>query len=339
MTEAFDWQGRVDSEEHGDSRRWHQHVKHVKHVRAVEPGGAPAAGSPACPTSRGGVTLIGFAVDEGVRRNAGRTGAAAGPRALRGALAGLPVLDEPAIWDAGDVGCDGSALEAAQDVLADRVAATIAGASLPLVLGGGHEVAWGSFQGIVRARPDLERILVVNFDAHFDLRQASQANSGTPFRQIGEWCRQQGRPFGYHVLGISRFANTRALFDRAAALGVHYVLDEALQGETGVAAAQARLLHDLDRCQAVYLTVCLDVLPGGQAPGVSAPAPLGVPLATVLTLMRPVLASGKLVAADIAELNPGFDRDGLTARVAARIAATIAREARPLLASMTRNTP
>ena len=55
--------------------------------------------------------------------------------------------------------------------------------------------------------------------------------------------------------------------------------------------------------------------------------------------MRPVLASGKLVAADIAELNPGFDRDGLTARVAARIAATIAREARPLLASMTRNTP
>jgi formiminoglutamase len=75
----------------------------------------------------------------------------------------------------------------------------------------------------------------------------------------------------------------------------------------------------------VYLTVCLDVLPGAQAPGVSAPAPLGVPLAQVERLIDQVLASGRLVAADIAELNPALDRDGLTARVAARLAARIAR--------------
>ncbi|MFN3612859.1 arginase family protein, partial [Tepidimonas sp.] len=83
--------------------------------------------------------------------------------------------------------------------------------------------------------------------------------------------------------------------------------------------------QDLAQCDAVYLTVCLDVLPGGQAPGVSAPAALGVPLARVLALMDEVLSAGKLVAADIAELNPGLDRDGLTARVAARVAAHIAR--------------
>lgn len=308
--EPFVWQGRIDAEETGDSTRWHQHVR-------------PLAGD-----SRGGVTLIGFAVDEGVRRNAGRLGAAGGPRALRGALANLPVLDEPAIHDAGDVVCDAGDLDTAQTELARRVAAAIDADSLPLVLGGGHEVAWGTFQGIVRARPDLQRILVVNFDAHFDLRQAGQPNSGTPFRQIAEWCRQSGRPFDYHVLGISRFANTRVLFDRAAALGVRHVLDEDLQTDQGLVQARAGLSRDLAGCQAVYLTVCLDVLPGGQAPGVSAPAPLGVALAAVLDLMAPVLASGKLVAADIAELSPGFDRDGLTARVAARVAATIARRGR-----------
>ena len=310
MSDAFVWQGRVDDEETGDTRRWHQHVQ------------------PLFADSRGGVTLIGFAVDEGVRRNGGRAGAADGPRALRGALAGLPVLDEPAIHDAGDVVCRGAALDVAQDELAGRVAAAIGRGSLPLVLGGGHEVAWGTFQGIVRARPDLQRILVVNFDAHFDLRQAKQPNSGTPFRQIAEACERAGRPFDYRVLGISRFANTRALFDRAAALGVGHVVDEALQVEAGVTAAHEQLQRDLDHCDVVYLTVCLDVLPGGQAPGVSAPAPLGVPLATVLALMAPVLDSGKLVAADIAEFNPAFDRDGLTARVAARIAATIARRGR-----------
>lgn len=303
----FDWTGRLDLEEPGLTTRWHQRVQ------------------PFTDQARDGVALLGFAVDEGVRRNGGRPGAAAGPGALRAALANLPILGEPALWDAGDVGCADGQLEAAQDALAQRVAAMLNQGCRPLVLGGGHEMAWGTFQGIVRARPDLKNILVVNFDAHFDLRQAAQANSGTPFRQISDWCRAHGRPFNYHVLGISRYANTQALFDRADALDVRHVLDENLQTETGVAAARDDLLVALQRCEAVYLTVCLDVLPGFQAPGVSAPAVLGVPLASVLALLHTVLASGKVLASDIAELNPGSDRDALTAKTAARIAACMAR--------------
>ncbi len=69
------------------------------------------------------------------------------------------------------------------------------------------------------------------------------------------------------------------------------------------------------------------MLPGGQAPGVSAPAALGVPLAHVEQLLDLVMASGLVVAADIAELNPAQDRDGLTARVAARLVARLARAA------------
>lgn len=307
LSQDFIWQGRVDAEETGPSTRWHQHVQ------------------PLQADSQGGVTLIGFAVDEGVRRNAGRTGASAGPQALRGALAGMPMLGEPAIFDAGDVKCRDEKLEEAQAVLAEHVAAAIARGSLPLVLGGGHEVAWGTFQGIATARPTPQRVLIVNMDAHFDLRVAARGNSGTPFRQIQEHCATSGRPFDYRVFGISRFANTQALFQRADALGVRYWLDEQLQDSGALAFAQQQLTTDLADCDAVYLTVCLDVLPGAQAPGVSAPAPLGVPLARVEALIDQVLASGRLIAADIAELNPAFDRDGLTARVAARIAARIAR--------------
>ena len=303
----FVWQGRVDVEETGPSTRWHQHVR------------------PFADDSRGGVALLGFAVDEGVRRNGGRPGAAEGPYMLRKALSGLPVMGEPAVWDAGDVACTGDQLEAAQDALAQRVAQAIAQGCVPLVLGGGHEVAWGTFQGVVRARPQIQRVLVVNFDAHFDLRKAARGNSGTPFRQMQEWCASHGIPFDYRVFGISRFANTQALFDRADALGVHYVLDDALQSEAGVLQAQAALVHDMAQCDAVYLTVDLDVLPAGVAPGVSAPAALGMPLALVERLVDTVLASRKLVAADIAELNPAFDRDGLTAKVAARLVARMAR--------------
>lgn len=303
----FVWQGRVDTEETGPSTRWHQRVR------------------PFTEGSRGGVALIGFAVDEGVRRNGGRPGAVEGPQAVRKALASLPVLDEPALWDAGDVACADGRLEVAQDALAQCVAQAMAQGCTPLVLGGGHEVAWGTFQGIARARTDAQRVLVVNFDAHFDLRMASQANSGTPFRQIQEWCAANGRAFDYRVFGISRYANTQALFERADALGARYWLDDALQAETDVQAALAALAGDLAQCDGVYLTVDIDVLPGAFAPGVSAPAPFGVPLAYVERLVDAVLASGKLLAADIAELNPAFDRDGLTARVAARLAARIAR--------------
>ena len=312
VSTPFLWQGRSDSEESGDSRRWHQHVKPL------------GAHSP------GGVTLIGFAVDEGVRRNHGRPGAALGPQALRGALANLPLLGEPPVWDAGDVVCHGGGpgeLEAAQSRLAQAVSAAHARDSLPLVMGGGHEVAWGSYQGLAASPQPPSRLLIVNLDAHFDLRQAEQGNSGTPFRQIAEHRQALGLPFTYRVFGISRFANTQALFDRAASLGVRHWLDEALQSSAGLAQAQAALAADLAACDGVYLTVCLDVLPGAQAPGVSAPAPLGVPLAHVEALIDQVMASGRVRVADIAELNPGLDRDGLTARVAARLVARIARAA------------
>lgn len=307
MTPPSEWTGRVDAEETGVGTRWHQHVR------------------PLSRQSAGGVTLIGFAVDEGVRRNGGRIGATRGPLAMRHALSNLPILGEPALWDAGDVTCSEGTLEDAQKQLGIQVGQAIARGSLPLVLGGGHEMAWGTFQGVVKHHPDTNRLLVVNIDAHFDLRVAAQANSGTPFRQMHDWCTLRKQAFNYRVLGISRFANTQALFDRAQEIGARYWLDEHLQDTAGVHDAQQALAVDLANSHAIYLTVCLDALPGAQAPGVSAPASLGVPLAHVERLIDQVMASGRVAAADIAELNPLLDRDCLTARLAARLAARMAR--------------
>lgn len=305
---SFQWTGRVDVQESGVSTRWHQHVQ------------------PFTEHCRGGATLIGFAVDDGVKRNGGRAGASAGPDALRSMLGNMPVLNEAAIFDMGDVQSVDHALEPAQSRLAVNVATAINQDSLPVVLGGGHEVAWGTFQGIMQSRPDIQRLLIVNLDAHFDLRMAEQANSGTPFRQIQEWNRLHDLPFDYRVLGISRFANTQALFDRADDLGVRYWLDESLQFESGLQAALHALRADIAASDAVYLTICLDVLPGYQAPGVSAPSPLGVPFNIAEPIVNLVAGSGKLIAADIAELNPDFDRDNLTAKVAARLVTSIVRQ-------------
>src|SRR5574340_1147685 len=223
------WQGRDDSGDPGDTRRWHDVVRAFD-ARATR-----------------GVALIGFACDEGVRRNGGRTGAAGGPAALRAALASVPLDGEPALYDAGDIVCDNGALEAAQLRLGGRVARVREQGVLPLVLGGGHEMAWGTFQGLAPSLVSGQRLAIVNLDAHFDLREAPTGNSGTPFRQIHDWCAGRGVAFDYRVLGVSRYSNTRALFDRAHRFGVRWWPDDTLQDLAGADAACAALTADLAR--------------------------------------------------------------------------------------------
>jgi formiminoglutamase len=315
------WTGRVDAADGDAGRRWHQVV------RAYDE------------TSPPGIALIGFASDAGVARNHGRVGAAEGPAALRRALANLAWLathDVP-LLDAGDIVCTGDALEQAQEALGRRVAQVISRGHWPLVLGGGHEVAWGSFQGLAAAVPRTARIGIVNFDAHFDLRaplEGGRGTSGSPFLQIADALAGRGSPFNYLCMGVSPASNTQALFATAAARQASWVLDEDLTW------SHLREPFDLidrfiDSVDVIQLSLCLDVFPGSIAPGVSAPAARGLPVDLGFVLLRRLLdraglapRGGKVALAEIAELNPRFDRDGCTARLAARLAFEAAR---PLL--------
>jgi formiminoglutamase len=308
------WAGRCDDGEPGDTRRVFNQV-------------TPFGGD--VQVQRDAPVIVGFGCDEGVRRNQGRIGAAHGPTELRRALAGLPAKTALAsLADAGDVVCDDGNLEAAQAELAHVVSEVLARGGRPLVFGGGHEVAWGTYSGLRLHQqreaddevtpPIARKLLIVNFDAHFDLRQKRPANSGTPFDQIALDCAARGVPFNYACFGISDLGNTASLFAHAQRLGVHYVLDVDVQ-ETQLPQRLTELQNLLDAADDVYLTIDLDVLPAATAPGVSAPAALGVPLAVVEAMVLRVRASGKLRAADIAEYNPSFDQDRRTARAAARL--------------------
>ncbi|HRP98807.1 MAG TPA: formimidoylglutamase [Rhodocyclaceae bacterium] len=297
-----EWRGRIDPE--ADALRWHQRIR------------------PLAADTAPGVALLGFACDEGVQRNHGRPGAAAGPQAIRAALANLAWHRVRAAYDTGDIVCADGDLDAAQARLAAGVAALLAAGHLQVVLGGGHELAFGSWQGIaahLSERPasgTAVRLGVINFDAHFDLRDAAHgATSGTPFAQIADGCAARGWPFRYACLGVSRAANTRALYRRAATLGVLVREDHEITGER-LAAIFAALDAFIADCDALQLSIDLDVLPGWEAPGVSAPAARGVPLALLVAHVR---TSGKLMLAELAELNPHYDIDGRSARVAARL--------------------
>lgn len=301
------WQGRIDAAEGDLALRWHQWV---------QPWAAEQAP---------GFALVGLACDEGVSRNQGRTGARQGPQALRKALANLAWCGQRPVYDSGDIACQGTNLEGAQHAYARRVALLLGQGHLPLGLGGGHEIAYASFLGLARHLQGLEqrpRIGIVNFDAHFDLRSAEQSSSGTPFRQIAEYCEQAGLAFDYCCLGVSEANNTQALFEQARRLNVRYRLDRQMQS-WNIAAIEAFVDQFLAGIDHLYMTICLDVLPASQAPGVSAPSAHGVDLMVVEHLVRRAKACGKLRMADVAELNPALDQDSRTARIAARLLASL----------------
>ncbi|MDE1460558.1 formimidoylglutamase [Spartinivicinus poritis] len=310
------WQGRVDEFEGEAGLRWHQLIQPFK------------------PEVAAGVAILGFASDAGVKRNQGRPGASQGPVNARQMLANLPNRLSRPVYDAGDIICTNDQLEFAQLTLACQVEMLLAARHFPLVIGGGHEVAWGSYQGLAKYAEGCHQqpvIGIINFDAHFDLRQDARPSSGTPFRQIAEYCQTQQTPFKYCCLGISEPSNTAALFNRAQQLEVSYRLDRDMNWQQ-LPAIEAQLDQFIQQCDWLYLTVCLDVFPSATAPGVSAPAVCGVELALIEHLIqnkiKPAIdANGfpKLKLTDIAEFNPEFDRDQQTARLVARLTDLITR--------------
>lgn len=324
MYSPFDaklWQGRVDDEEDRPAPRWHQIVKDFDQATGkLEQ--APV--------------LLGFACDEGVRRNKGRDGAAEGPAALRQALAGLswqPITYlgaelKESLFDAGTVTCVGPDMEAAQLEYAHKVAKIVQSDGLAIGLGGGHEIAWASYSGLEAALrqqdKDVAQLAVLNIDAHLDLRKpAEHGSSGTPFRQIAEHREQHDWPFHYACFGVNPSANTRALFDFAADKEVYWRADVDCT-ELDLPAMDLALRDFLSDKSGLYLTICLDAISAPFAPGVSAPSALGLSPNVVLRLIHQLRQicdelDVPLLLVDVAEMNPKYDIDGRTAKLAARL--------------------
>ncbi len=305
------WQGRIDSEETTPALRWHQVVKPLEEQMET-----------------GSRVLLGFACDEGVKRNKGRSGASGGPDAIRKSLANLSYQNNQPVYDAGNIDCVDGDMEAAQAMLSGTISELLDSGMNVTVFGGGHEIAWGSYQGIVRhldkIRDGKPIVGILNFDAHLDLRNPARGiSSGTPFRQIAQWCEEHDRSFRYHVIGINPSANTAALFEYAKSKNVVWVedVDAHMANLDRICSGIRNFMVGLDY---LYVTICLDVFTAAIAPGVSAPASVGVSSEVVIRLLRKIrLLSTELgvpiILSDIAELNPRNDIDQRTARLAARL--------------------
>lgn len=306
-----DWTGRVDSDKEFEAFRWHQWVKGIdlndKDLKPYQ--------------GKLGIAFIGYCSDEGIRVNKGRTGAAKGPDSIRRELANLPCSFTPEVelLDAGNIFPEKCTVEESQALLSRAVEKVMDLNLFPIVLGGGHELAFGNFSGILNHFSkgcEKQKIGILNFDAHFDIRPYSGGgSSGSAFRQIADLTKEKGLQYSYFCIGIQRHSNTISLFKTARELDVNFILAKDMMISRDWSALES--LDDFLNLQDhIYITICSDVFSSAYAPGVSAVQPLGLDPEMVLKLLKYIIKSKKVVSFDIAEVSPRFDQDNITASLA-----------------------
>lgn len=263
--------------------------------------------------------LIGFPQDEGVRRNGGRPGAGEAPAEIRRWLYRLTPWDAESgadltaasPLDLGDLRVSDD-LEASQTALGEVVAAVLQVGAVPIVLGGGHETAYGSYLGYVAAnRP----VGVVNVDAHLDVRPLvdGKGHSGSPFRQMLEHPTHPLPGGRYVCLGAQPHATARAHGQYARDRGCVVRWRRELTPSLGHA-----LAAECNRLAAagcgIHLSLDADAVRVSDVPGVSAPNAMGLPGDEVIAAARMAGRSPAVAGFDLVEINPRLDRDGQSAR-------------------------
>jgi formiminoglutamase/agmatinase len=257
--------------------------------------------------------LVGEPYDGGV---IGRPGAAAGPGAIREALAGLKThhFDAGPVTSVGDLGTvvvpDGD-VRAVQEAVQSTARVVHDTGAFPVFLGGDNSLSYAN------ASPLLEESLgVVTVDAHLDVRASDRPTSGTPYRQLFD-----AGLDAYACVGARHFETSTAYHDVVREQGGTVVTAEEV-GDDPVAAADRALdtMADVDR---IYLSLDCDVLDAAAAPGVSAPTPGGLTTRECFRLLRLLASETRVAGFEVVECAPPLDREGLTVDAAARAVAHV----------------
>ncbi len=244
--------------------------------------------------------ILGFPIDEGVRRNGGRPGARFAPDTIRNQFyrwVAPSEIEYGILADLGNVDCSGLSLEEAQIRLGEIIAELLSKNLFPIVLGGGHETAFGHFLGYSNLN---QSVTILNLDAHTDVRPLKQGlgHSGSPFWQAMNHpsnCLER-----YHVIGAQRFSVSRHHADRVRTRGSIQFNDESItipnvSGKT-------------------YLSIDLDVLDQVFMPGVSATNPNGFQPEELTAIIQDIFFTNSITSLDIVELNPLVDLNSMSAK-------------------------
>src|SRR6476661_7200705 len=274
------------------------------------------------------VVVVGAPFDGGTSH---RPGTRFGPQAIRQACY-LPqdgsrphlalrvdALQDLRVVDAGDVEMYAGTIETALGNLEQAVHAVASAGAIPLVLGGDHSIALPDATGVARHH-GFGKVSMIHFDAHADtgdIEFGSLYGHGQPMRRLIESGALRGDRFlqvglrgywpGPETLDWMADQRMRSFeMTEIGARGLDAVLDEAFE-------------IALDDCDAVFLSVDIDVCDPGHAPGTGTPEPGGLTARQLLDSVRRICRELPVAGIDVVEVSPPYDHAEITTFLANRV--------------------
>lgn len=264
------------------------------------------------------IVILGCPQDEGVRRNGGRVGSAAAPNAVREQFYKMtPMGIKRRLFDLGDVNVTGT-LEDVHEAHSLVVQQVLRDGKRLIVLGGGNDISYPDGKAMAEVfGPDAW--IALNIDSHLDVRDDQPRNSGTQYRQLLEE-RLLLPAYFYEVAYQTHFASP-IYYSYLKELGVNRISLEVLRSrETADMEIKERIRQKFINQSTslnTFFGFDMDAVRSSDAPGTSAPSPVGLRAGEFITLVKYAASLSNTKIIEFSEVNPNFDIDNRTTKLVA----------------------
>jgi agmatinase len=232
---------------------------------------------------------------------------------------GVDALLDLHVVDLGDVLMPSGDTERSLEALESRVTQVAAAGVVPVILGGDHTIALPDVTGVAR-HVGWGRVAVIHFDAHADTGDSqwgSLYGHGTPMRRLIESGACRGDRF--LQIGLRGYWPEPATLDWMAAQGMRsFEMGEVVARGLDAVLDEAFDIA-VDECDAVFLSVDVDVVDPGAAPGTGTPEPGGLTSRQLLDAVRRVAMDLNVAGVDVVEVSPPYDHADITAYLGNRV--------------------
>ena len=264
------------------------------------------------------IVILGCPQDEGVRRNNGREGASIAPHKIREQFYKLTTFNiKKKIIDIGDVKIARS-LEETHDTQCEIVKKVLADGKRLIVIGGGNDISYPDCRAMSETF-GAKNWIAVNVDSHLDVRIADQRNSGTPYRQLLE--EDLLLPKYFYEVGYQTHFASPVYYEYIRNLGVNRISLELLRSrdEADLELKEQIKQHFINHSTSMstFFGFDLDAVRSSDAPGTSAPSPLGLRAGEFITLVKYAASLANTKMIEFSEVNPKFDADNRTTKLVA----------------------
>jgi formiminoglutamase len=263
------------------------------------------------------IVIIGYPQDEGVRRNGERNGTSLAPDLIRRQFYQLtPFGISKRICDLGNVIIDNS-LEDAQHRYSQIAAEILRDGKKVISLGGGGDLAYAD--GCAMSENFGNNWVAININSHFNADLAEKANNRTAYRQLLD--EKLLHPDYFYEIGYQNQLNSTTYFNFLQRLNVNIMSLEQLRSTDHPDQQVRDLLRDKFIHQSSSLNVffgfSLNAVRAADAPGSTAPSPIGLRAGEFLTLVRFAAGLANTKILEFTDVNPNFDADERTTKLVA----------------------